>query len=111
MIFEEFVLLHFRRYVGQENEREELDEELALKILLRRNRGPPHVQPFLEITEGLLKKVLGSIELECLQRILDVIGNENEVPVVPLGKINGILLGNDADPAYRCRRDVIVLSV
>lgn len=111
MIFEESVLLHLRRNVGQEHEREEPNEELALEILLRRNRCPPHVQPFLEIAEGLLDKVLGPIELECLQRILDVIGNQDEVPIVALGKMNGILLGDDADPAHWSRRDIVVLSV
>ncbi len=57
-------ILHPLFYVGQVDQGYELNEQLPLEALFGGDKGTPHVEPLLEVAEGLLDQVLVAVELK-----------------------------------------------
>jgi len=66
MIFEQVVLLHLFCDMGEKDQRYELNEELPIKALFRRDSHPAQIQPFFQVIKGLFHQILVAVDLKRL---------------------------------------------
>jgi len=111
MLLVEQLLPHRLVDLRQIRQRDELNEELALQVLLRRDRRPPKVQPLLQIPERLLYQILASIDPQRLAALLHIVGDKREAAEVLLRLLDRLLLRSQANSSNGRLSDIVVRRV
>ena len=104
-------ILHSLLYVRQVNQGDELNEQFGFEALFRRNKSSPHVEPLLEVAEGLLDQVLVAVELKGGDCVHGLVGQESEKAETALPPGDRLRLDGDLGASFRGGRDIEVPAV
>lgn len=104
-------ILHSLLYVRQVNQGDKLNEQFAFEALFRRNKSSPHVEPLLEVAEGLLHQVLVAVELKGGDCVHGLVGEQGEETEHAFLFGNSFLPDGDLGASFWGGRDVEVPAV